>query len=91
MEVKDGSNVVLKCEYDGLGRGTKKHINTGEDQTYDKFRHFYYNSGWQLLETRKSTSENTEPRNLARVRTSTATIERGLPKARRGTQRYRQS
>ena len=22
MEVKDGSNVVLKCEYDGLERGT---------------------------------------------------------------------
>ena len=52
VEVKSGANVVLKCEYDGTGRRTKKFINTGEDQVYDEFRHFFYNSGWQILETR---------------------------------------
>ncbi len=56
VEVKSGANVVLKCEYDGLDRRTKKFINTGVDQVYDEFRHFFYNSGWQILETRKSTS-----------------------------------
>ena len=64
VEVKSGANVVLKCEYDGLGRRTKKHLNTGVDQVYDEFRHFYYNASWQILETRKSTSENTEPETL---------------------------
>ncbi len=64
VEVKSGANVVLKCEYDGLGRRTKKHINTGVDQVYDEFRHFFYNSGWQILETRLSESENTAPDGL---------------------------
>jgi len=66
VEVKDGSNVVLKCEYDGLGRRTKTFVNTSDplDQTYDAFLHFFYNSGWQILETRKSTSENTGPETL---------------------------
>ena len=66
VEVKEqNDNVVAKFEYDGLGRRTKKFINTGEDQTYDHFRHFYYNAGWQIVETRKSTSgENTEPQTL---------------------------
>ena len=63
VEVKDGSNVVLKCEYDGLGRRTKKFVNTSDplDQTYDAYRHFFYNSGWQILETRRSESENDPP------------------------------
>jgi len=64
VEVKSGANVVLKCEYDGLGRRTKKHINTGVDQVYDEFRHFYYNVSWQILETRLSESEDTAPDGL---------------------------
>ncbi len=64
VEVKSGANVVLKCEYDGLNRRTKKCINTGEDQVCDEFRHFFYNSGWQILETRLSESENTAPDGL---------------------------
>ena len=66
VEVKDGSNVVLKCEYDGLGRRTKKFVNTSDplDQTYDAYLHFFYNARWQILETRKSTSENTGPETL---------------------------
>jgi RHS repeat-associated protein len=30
----------------------------------DHYRHFYYTAGWQLLETRLSDSENTEPETL---------------------------
>ena len=63
VEVKDGANVVLKCEYDGLGRRTKKFVNTSDplDQTYDAYRHFFYSAAWQILETRKTTSENDAP------------------------------
>ena len=66
VELKSGANVVLKCEYDGLGRRTKKHINTSSplDQTYDEYQHFFYTFGWQLLETRLSESENTGPETL---------------------------
>jgi len=65
-ELKSGANVVLKCEYDGLGRRTKKHINTSSplDQTYDEYQHFFYNAAWQILETRLSESENTGPETL---------------------------
>ena len=73
VEVKDGANVVLKCEYDGLGRRTKTFVNTSEplDQSYDAYLHFFYNSGlglrslgeagWQLLETRLSESTSKAP------------------------------
>ena len=63
VEVKDGSNVVLKCEYDGLGRRTKTFVNTSDplDQTYDAYRHFFYSAAWQILETRRSDSENDPP------------------------------
>jgi len=66
VEVKDGSNVVLKCEYDGLGRRTKKFVNTSDplDQTYDAYRHFFYSAAWQILETRRSESEGTGPETL---------------------------
>jgi len=49
--------------YDGLGRRTKTFINTSAplDQTYDEFLHFYYNSGWQIVETRRADSENGPP------------------------------
>jgi len=55
--------VVLKCEYDGLGRRTKKFVNTSDplDQTYDAYRHFFYSAAWQILETRRSESENDPP------------------------------
>jgi len=48
--------VVGKYEYDGRGRRTVSHIDSaapGEpDGTLDDFRHFFYNNGWQILETR---------------------------------------
>jgi len=64
VEVKSGANVVLKCEYDGTGRRTKKHLNTDVDEVYDEFRHFYYNARWQILETRLSESEDAAPDGL---------------------------
>jgi len=64
VEVKDGSNVVARYEYDGLGRRTKKHIDTDDDGTCDHYQHFYYNASWQLLETRLSDSEGTAPATL---------------------------
>ncbi len=67
VEVKSGETVVAKYEYDGTDRRIKAHIDTqapAEPNGVDHYRHFYYNASWQLLETRKSSSENTEPETL---------------------------
>ena len=66
VEVRSGENLVARYEYDGLGRRVKAHIDTASpyDGTIDVYRHFYYNNQWQLLETRTSTAENTEPEGL---------------------------
>jgi len=56
--------VIARYEYDALNRRTKEFINADTDDDFDSFRHFYYTFGWQLLETRLSTSENTEPQTL---------------------------
>ena len=59
-----GSNSIGKYGSDGLTRRIKSHIDSqapASPNGVDAYRHFYYNSGWQTLETRKSTSENTEP------------------------------
>ena len=65
VEVKDSSNnKVLKIEYDGLGRRTKKHINNCNplDGSYDAWQHFYYDLAWQIVETRRTQDgENTHP------------------------------
>ncbi|MGB6873839.1 MAG: hypothetical protein WBE46_06875, partial [Dehalococcoidia bacterium] len=53
--------VVGKCEYDGLNRRTKEFINTDGGDDFEEFRHFFYNTGWQILETRKATSEAAQP------------------------------
>ncbi|MCX5647516.1 MAG: RHS repeat-associated core domain-containing protein [Planctomycetota bacterium] len=56
--------MIARYEYDALNRRAKVFINTDTDDDFDEFRHFYYNAGWQILETRLSTSENTEPQTL---------------------------
>ena len=66
-EVKSGEIVVARYEYDGLNRRVKAHIDAqspAEPNGVDHYRHFYYNASWQILETRKSTSENTGPETL---------------------------
>ncbi len=67
VEVKDGATVVAKYEYDGLARRVKKHIDTDSPASpngIDTYVHTFYNSGWQVMETRRSSSENTGPESL---------------------------
>jgi len=67
VEVKSGETVVAKYEYDGLNHRIKAHIDAqapAYPDGVDHYRHFFYNSGWQILETRKATSENTGPETL---------------------------
>ena len=56
--------MIARYEYDALNRRTKEFVNADTDDDFDSFRHFYYNFGWQLLETRLATSENDEPEDL---------------------------
>jgi len=44
-----------------LGRRVKKHVSADADDDFDSFEHFYYNAGWQILETRETASENGAP------------------------------
>jgi len=69
VEVRSGENLVARYEYDGLGRRVKVHVDASipYDGTIDVYRHFYYNNHWQLLETRTSAAENTEPEALQPV------------------------
>ena len=72
VQTDDGTpKTVAVYEYDGLNRRVKAHIDSdapdGPDDSIDLYRHFYYNSDWQLLETRDATSqqgENTAPDTL---------------------------
>ncbi|MBM4094182.1 MAG: RHS repeat-associated core domain-containing protein, partial [Planctomycetes bacterium] len=67
VEVKDGATVVAVYEYDGLARRVKSHVDSqspGNPDGVDAYVHFFYNQGWQELESRVSTSENTEPESL---------------------------
>ena len=59
-----GETVIARYEYDALNRRTKEFVNADTDDDFDSFRHFYYTFGWQLLETRLSDSENTDPETL---------------------------
>ncbi len=56
--------MIARYEYDGLNRRTKECLNADTDDDFDSFRHFYYTDGWQLLETRLTTSENDAPETL---------------------------
>jgi len=59
--------LMAKYEYDGRNRRVKAHIDAqapAEPNGVDHYRHFYYNASWQILETRKSTSEETGPETL---------------------------
>ena len=59
--------MVAVYEYDGLARRIKKHIDSeapASPDGIDVYQHFFYNSAWQVLETRESASENTGPESL---------------------------
>ncbi len=67
VEVKDSGTVVGKYEYDGLNRRIKKHRDSQSPASpngVDKYEHYFYNTRWQLLETRESSVENTGPESL---------------------------
>ncbi len=56
--------MIARYEYDALNRRTKECVDTDTDGDFNEFRHFYYTANWQLIETRLSESENTEPQTL---------------------------
>jgi RHS repeat-associated protein len=67
VEVKQGAVVMGRYEYDALGRRVKSHVDSqspGSPNGVDAYVHYFYNSGWQELESRVSASENTGPESL---------------------------
>ena len=67
VEVKDGATVVAKYEYDGLNRRIKKHLDSqspADPDGLDTYVHYFYNSSWQILETRQTTTESDQPESL---------------------------
>ena len=67
VEVKQGATVVGRYEYDGLARRVKKHLDSQSPASpngIDAYIHYFYNGAWQVLETRRSTTENTGPESL---------------------------
>ena len=67
VEVKDGQTVVGKYEFDGLNRRVKKQTDSQSPASpngIDRYEHLFYNSAWQILETRDTTTENDQPEGL---------------------------
>jgi RHS repeat-associated protein len=67
VEVKDGQTVIARYEYDGLNRRIKRHVDSGAPSSpsgIDTYVHDYYNSAWQILETRQSDTQSAEPETL---------------------------
>ena len=67
VEVKQSATVIGRYEYDGLGRRAKSHVDSqspANPNGVDAYVHFFYNQGWQELESRVSGSENTGPESL---------------------------
>jgi RHS repeat-associated protein len=65
--MKRGAVVMGRYEYDALGRRVKSHVDSqspGNPNGVDAYIHYFYNSGWQELESRVSASENTGPESL---------------------------
>ena len=67
VEAKDGQTVIGVYEYDGLQRRVKRHIDSQAPDNpngIDTYIHYFYNSAWQVLETRDTTTESDQPENL---------------------------
>ena len=67
VEVKDGQTVIARYEYDGLNRRITSHIDSGAPSNptwIDTYVHYYYNSAWQILETRQSDTPSAPPETL---------------------------
>jgi RHS repeat-associated protein len=57
IQVKDGESVVATYAYDGLNHRITKTVG-------ETIRHAYYNTAWQLLETRETTDPEAAPEDL---------------------------
>ncbi len=67
VEVKDGQTVIGKYEYDGSNRRVKCHVDSDAPRSpdgVDTYVHYFYNSSWQTLETRQTTTESAQPESL---------------------------
>jgi len=67
VEVKVGATTIERNEYDGLNRRVVKQFDSAapaDPDGLDAYRHYYYNSAWQILETRKSAGAATAPQTL---------------------------
>ena len=63
----DAEVTVAKYEYDGLHRRIKKHLDSQSPSSpngIDSYVHYFYNSTWQVLETRDTTTESDQPESL---------------------------
>ena len=57
VEVKQSATVIGRYEYDGLGRRVKSHVDSqspANPNGVDAYVHFFYNQGWQEVESRVS-------------------------------------
>ena len=67
VEAKDGQTVIGIYEYDALHRRIKRHIDSQAPDNpngVDTYVHYFYNSAWQVLETRDTTTESAPPETL---------------------------
>ena len=67
VEAKDGQTVIGVYEYDGLQRRVKRHVDSQAPDNpngIDTYVHYFYNSAWQVLETRDTMTESDQPENL---------------------------
>jgi RHS repeat-associated protein len=67
VEAKDGATVIGVYEYDAANRRVKRHIDSqapNDPNGVDTYLHYFYNSAWQVLESRDTTTESDQPENL---------------------------
>ncbi len=67
VEAKDGEVVIGVYEYDPLNRRVTRHVDSqapNNPNGIDTYIHYFYNSAWQVLETRDTTTESVQPENL---------------------------
>ena len=67
IEVSDGLTVVARYSYDGLNRRVKKGLDSQSPSNphgIDSYVHYFYNSGWQVLETRETATESAQTETL---------------------------
>jgi RHS repeat-associated protein len=67
VEVKDGATTIQKNIFDGLNRRILVHIDSqapASPNGIDRYEHNFFNTSWQLLETRNTTTLTDQPENI---------------------------